>query len=269
VPTIGKLANIQTDLDYVAPKEEGRLKAFVSGEELEVERKNKDAVTERPTARLTFACNPPPMFRDRSRGIWRRLIYVRFREQISDDEANPDMTEEEWWAKELPGIFNLAVTGLRELLARGRFEEPENCRIDKEEYRQELNPADIFLRDHTQLCPCEKRPCSDPHHAVWTGDLYEAYKEWLRQAGHDHKDQLSKAYFGREVRRVFSVVSLAKYARMHRVFRKQFQAGALVDSEEIEMEVKDRQWEGLLFYPHGIPTAEDKQETNGESRGSE
>ena len=61
------------ELDKVA---EGQLKAFVTGDPMEFERKFKAPFTARPTARLVLATNNAPQFSDKSDGIWRRMLLL-------------------------------------------------------------------------------------------------------------------------------------------------------------------------------------------------
>src|SRR5690606_28533500 len=74
--TVNKLANIVTETDELRTFPTGRIKSFSVGEEFTIERKFKDAILVKPTARLTFATNSLPPFRDKSDGIWRRLLLI-------------------------------------------------------------------------------------------------------------------------------------------------------------------------------------------------
>src|SRR5262249_15780424 len=74
--TIDKLTNIVPEVGEIDRVAEGRIKAYVTGELITFEKKYKDPFAARPTARLTLATNTLPLFRDRSRGIWRRIILL-------------------------------------------------------------------------------------------------------------------------------------------------------------------------------------------------
>jgi P4 family phage/plasmid primase-like protien len=263
VPTINMLANIYPDIDYTTSREEGLLKAYVSGEAITIEKKGKDPRTVIPTARLTFSCNQFPAFKDRSGGIWRRLYLAEFPNSVPEERQNPNMCTPEWWQAQgqLSGILNQALEGLKRLEARGRFCEPDACRALKGDYKSERNPASEFLDDHCCRCECfgnsdaqptEENPCAD--HAVWTGDLYQAYRDWLKNGGYDAREVLTKAYFGREVRRLFPSVVLSRNPKTHRIYRQVHQGGLLIKTDEVEMEVRDRQWLGLEYHANGLPT---------------
>ncbi len=59
-----------------------------------------------PSAKLIFATNEIPQLRDRSEGIWRRLIVVPFLESFDE---TCDRSRAERLMKELPGILNWAL----------------------------------------------------------------------------------------------------------------------------------------------------------------
>ncbi len=126
---------------------EDKLKAIVSGDAIEVERKNKDVVTAKPTARLLFALNELPTFRDRSNGVWRRMIIVPFDTVVSPDRADFDLSEK-IIRSELPGVFNWALEGLVRLRQRGRFEEPAVSVQLKENHKKGCNHEEEFFEEH-------------------------------------------------------------------------------------------------------------------------
>lgn len=72
---VGKKANIIEEVADIDKADESMLKIITSGGEIQLEEKYKDPRKERMTARLTFATNTPPRFRDRTDGIWRRVLY--------------------------------------------------------------------------------------------------------------------------------------------------------------------------------------------------
>jgi putative DNA primase/helicase len=187
--TRGKLANVVEEIGTLDKVAEGNLKIFVAGGAMTLDRKHKDAVTVRPTARLVFATNTRPRFADRSKGIWERLILVPFPVYIPEEKRDTDLA----WklCKELPGIFNWGVAGLFKLRKRGRFVEPRICVEVKEDYKSESNPARSFLLDRCELYEGAE---------VGTADLYSEYREYCQQNGYS---PLGESQFGKEVGRWF------------------------------------------------------------------
>src|SRR6185295_924796 len=110
------------------------------------DRKGIRGVEAYPTARLIMATNHEPRFKDRSRGIWRRMMIVPFNVAIPSDRQDPQLTTK--LKTELPGIFNWAIEGLREFRRVGRFTIPAICQSALEQLRSDSNPAVEFLAEN-------------------------------------------------------------------------------------------------------------------------
>jgi P4 family phage/plasmid primase-like protien len=194
--THGKLANISADVSELGETNEGTLRMLTSGDKMTFNQKFKPLYNARPTARLTFCCNDVPRFSDRSEGLPRRMLFVPFRVQITEEERVAGMDKPDFWERsgELPGILNWALEGLNRLLKRGmRFVEPKVCQVAKEEHRQISNPVRRFLKEHFEYDP-EAPPLSSER-------LYQSYKVWARNHGYDHP--LSEPKLVKEVERLF------------------------------------------------------------------
>jgi putative DNA primase/helicase len=193
--TLGKLANIATEVGELDKAAEGFLKSFTSGEEMQFDRKYKPPVTAAPSARLVLATNNRPRFSDRSGGLWRRMILMPFRVVIAADDPTRvyGMDKREWWeaSGELPGILNWALVGLDRLRQQNRFTESKVCNEALVEYRTENNPARMFLLEKCRVSPEGQTAC---------GQLYQAYRNWCQGNGYS---PLADRSFGKEVKRVF------------------------------------------------------------------
>jgi P4 family phage/plasmid primase-like protien len=194
--TLGKLANIASEVGEIDRVAEGLLKAFVAGDAMTFDRKNRDPVEARPTARLIFSTNNLPRFADRSMGLWRRLLLLPFLVQIPPEEQDRHLADR--LRGELPGILNWALVGLARLRQQGRFTEPAICREALQEYRDDSNPTRCFLELHCRPDPAAELP---------SARLYERYAEWMRGYGYR---VLAEAPFGREVRRAFPMAQRRK-----------------------------------------------------------
>lgn len=113
--TEGKLANICEEVGLINNRVEETLKQFVNGGAFTVEKKFKDPYTMYPTAKLTFATNEMPNFNDRSSGIWRRLLYIKFPVTIPRHEQKREYLEKDFWlgSMELSGILNWTIQGTK------------------------------------------------------------------------------------------------------------------------------------------------------------
>jgi P4 family phage/plasmid primase-like protien len=206
--TLGKLANIASEVGELDRAAEGVLKSFTSGDRMTFDRKNILPVNALPTARLVLATNNHPPFRDRSEGLWRRMLFVPFDVTIQESERIEGLDKPEYWIKwgELPGMLNWALAGLHRLRKNGRFTEPEICRAAVEQYKLDCNSARLFFREE-----CSAREDGQ----VGKARLYKAYRQYCARNG---LQVLSNPSFGREVLRQFPMVTEARLGgRDHRL----------------------------------------------------
>jgi P4 family phage/plasmid primase-like protien len=191
-PTIGKLANIITEVGELDRVAEGFLKAFVCGEAMTIDRKGLDPIHSNPSARLVIACNNRPRFSDRSGGLWRRMLLVPFDVTIAESEQVRGMDKPEWWIRsgELSAILNWALEGLLQVLRNG-FTETQEGKDAIEDYRREANPAREFLLERYEEIDGAE---------VESQAVYVEYRNWCEASGHR---PLGSRLFGKEVRRAF------------------------------------------------------------------
>lgn len=195
IETLGKAANIATEIGEIDNVAEGILKAFTSGDRMQFEAKGKQPISARPTARLVFSTNSLPRIVDRSSGIWRRMLLIPFSVVIPEKDQDKQLVQK--LSTELPGILNWAIEGLWRLRAQG-FTEPAVSKRALAEYRLDSNPAQAFLADNATEAPEGAVPCKD---------LYRSYRTWCEEHG---AKPLDERQFGREVRRKFPRVERKK-----------------------------------------------------------
>lgn len=171
-PLLGKAANICGDLDQLQSLEEGVLKRLTGEDNLTVNRKGLPHVTMQPNMKFVFACNSLPRFRDRSNGLWRRLIAMPFNVTIKSEEQDAMLATK--LEAELPGILNWAITGLQRLLQNGGFTKCEKCSAESQQHQIECDPFQQFWDECVVM---------DKESQTTKGDLYERYQEWCRVNG--------------------------------------------------------------------------------------
>lgn len=226
----GMMANVINDSNEIDKPGEGILKQFVAGEPITVERKYKDPFTMRSTAKLSIATNIEPRFSDKTDGIWRRLIYLVFRNQILDEsKQNKNLMNDEWWIRsgELPGVFNWALEGLIRLEQRGHFSIPASMQTDLMKYRDSNNAAAIFLKYNVEECLPEERSSKYlPTH--W---LYRDFKVFCLANGYS---PLNSHNFAKEVKRIFPNAAISEESKY------------ILDPKGIDLlHVKSRWWIGI------------------------
>jgi P4 family phage/plasmid primase-like protien len=191
---LGKLANVSADEAHLEVGDVSALKALTGGDLYPFEAKNKQTIFAVNRCKLLFGCNALPPLRDRSDGIWRRLVPVPLTWVVPEGQRDPALLTDGYWAAELPGILNRALAARDRLAARGRFELPPDCRQALDEHRAASNPARQFLLE-------SYRADNSPTAFAASREMYEKYKEWCKQNG--YLGVLPKNVFGREVPKVF------------------------------------------------------------------
>jgi putative DNA primase/helicase len=183
------------------------LKQFTGGGNMQFDRKNRDPISVRPTAKLMCAWNTRPRIKDKTNGMWRRLIVVPFYRSITRDDRVKGMDEVDWWMRrgEVPGILRWAITGLDRLREQGDFTESDVIDKATEEYREEVNPTLRFLKEHVTkitgdflLAEIQKETCEQA--GINIDELYEKYRAWCTVEG---VKAISKNNLGIQVKRKF------------------------------------------------------------------
>ena len=124
------------------------------------------------------------------------MLLLPFERVVPAEEQNRYLADE--LCGELPGIFNWALEGLRRLRADEGFIEPSSCVEATNDYRLDCDPTRAFLQEHYR---------SDPSGSIACKRLYDHYVAWMRDNGHT---PLNSSNFGKNVRRVFTTVEVAR-----------------------------------------------------------
>lgn len=193
--TLGKAVNISGDAGEIDSVAEGVIKQFTGGDAMFFDRKGIGGINCPPTAKLMCAWNSRPRFRDKSDGIWRRMLIVPFTRQVDPDRRVRGMDQAGWWIrqKEVSGILNWAIAGLDRLRQQGDFTRPAVSEIAMESYRTSVNPAAEFLKDYV---------APEVGKEIFTSELYAMYVHWCQKNNHR---PMANNTFGAEVRRKFGV----------------------------------------------------------------
>jgi putative DNA primase/helicase len=171
----GKLANIAGDLDARAIKRTDVFKMITGGDPIMAERKNCHPFNFVSFALPLFSANEPPISSDQTQAWFDRWIIVPMERRFEGTEGcDPNLEAKLTTEDELAGGLVMAVEGLRRLMRRGRFAEPDSVRGAGEQYRDRLDTVRGFVAEETVLrfdawCP---RPA-----------LYKAYRRWCQDSG--------------------------------------------------------------------------------------
>jgi putative DNA primase/helicase len=182
----GKLVNVCGDMD-IGSLNEGILKQLTGQDLITVDRKHKELLSFKPTAKQVFSTNNLPKIFDKSQGLWRRICILPCNAVVAGDAVKPNLVEE--LASEMSAIFNWAVEGYRRLLRQGRFTESAAGKAAETAYRNANDPIGHFIAQRCEITPAG---------SILTADLFQAYKTWAEDHGHV---ACSNSDFGRHVLR--------------------------------------------------------------------
>ena len=196
--TVGKMVNITSESgSAIDATTETIFKSYVAGDPMSFERKFLDPLDATPTAKVMIATNQKPKFKDRTQGIWRRMIFVPFDKVYEGDDIDSEL--EQKLSKHLPGIFNWFFEGMQILEEHGKFVEPTKCKNAIEEYKRDVNPAKAFLQDNYTV--------NTETEGQAVNEVYPLYSQWCKNNGHK---PLNNVHLGQEVKRVLGIVKARK-----------------------------------------------------------
>jgi putative DNA primase/helicase len=153
---------------------EGRFKSLVSQDPVRIEDKFKDPMVVRPRAKVIIASNHAPRFRDRSDGVWRRLILVPCNARIAEKDARLKLAEK-LVDEEGAGILNWLLVGAARIRVRGYFDIPAVCEEALAEERVLCNSATLFIREQIVASECSK---------LAREVVLERYQQWCIETGY-------------------------------------------------------------------------------------
>lgn len=172
-----------------------KIKRMVAGDPIAVRRLYGSYFDLQPKFKLWFGSNDLPEVSGTDYAIWRRIHVIRFPRTFEPHERDPKLLDK--LKVELPGIFNWALEGLREIgTMKGDFLAPPPSVLQStENYRAENDNVSNFISDR---CVCEAGS------SVSMGDLYNSYKGWCFE---NAVDPLTNNIFGKDLTSLgFSVI---------------------------------------------------------------
>lgn len=190
---VGKAANICNDVGEIDSLAEGILKQFTGGDPMQYDRKNLAPIVCRPTAKLIMSFNKPPKIKDRTKGIWRRMLLVPFNRSVPPEKIVRHMDQAEYWVDsgEISGILNWAIVGLQRLRDQGDFTRSFVSEAAIEDYKRENNPVLDFFEDYVDVLEGQR---------IRIAHMYEIYRHWCDKV---NCRSMSLRNFGVEVKRKF------------------------------------------------------------------
>ena len=167
---VGKLANIHSDLSASALKGSGNFKMIVSGDEVYVNAKYKDAISARIYAKQLFSANKIPESSDGTAAFYRRWIIIDFPNTFEEEKADKQLAKK--LKEELPGILNWAIAGLKRLLENEHFSYQPNIHEMEKIYNVLSDPVYAFTEEMLEW---------DGDSVVPKHEMYSAYLKFVKE----------------------------------------------------------------------------------------
>lgn len=184
----GKLVNIYADIPSTKMESVGLFKTLTGGDTVRGEKKYRDDFFFNNYARLVFSTNKPPWVNEDTLAFWRRWIMINFPIKFEGDAADIGMLDRLITPRELSGLLNVALQGLKRLLGRRKYSYKYSPEEIAEKYRKSADITFAFIEDI-----CEP----DPDAWVPKDNLYDAFVNYCSQLNLAH---MGKEAFGRKLK---------------------------------------------------------------------
>jgi len=141
-----KLANIFADIEDDELRRIGIIKALISGDPIDAEKKGKDPFTLRSYAKLIFSTNQLPEINEDTDAVFRRFIITEWVRKFEGEEKNPELRNELTSDEELSGFLNLLLFHAKRLLRNKRFSYEQSTEQLRREWKEKADPVTLFSK---------------------------------------------------------------------------------------------------------------------------
>jgi phage/plasmid-associated DNA primase len=190
----GKLANVCGDLSPDALQGTGMFKQLTGGDTIDAEIKYGGHIQFCNFAKMIFSTNQMPVNKDDTPAFFDRWTIISFPNKFRNSEVeDKTLTSRLTTERELSGLFNLALKGLKRLLYNGKFSNNKSTEEIRDYYIRLSNPQHAFVMDMLEVSPedwIEKKV------------LYQKYTEYCRN---NQLIPISDATFGKNLPKYITV----------------------------------------------------------------
>lgn len=166
---IGKIVNVADDVDAIYLEKSKNLKTMASGNTVGARAIYSQPITLKNTATLIFTANEPPVFKDKSDGIGRRLVIIPFENKVKTRIYNLDELLSTDTAKSY--LLNLALTGIKRIYDNKlEMSTSETIEQATKQYYLDNDSVLAYLNDYPAIV-------GNP-----IGTIYEAYEEFCEDS---------------------------------------------------------------------------------------
>ena len=186
---VGKIANIDHDLDPEAIEDIGTVKKITSGNPITVERKHQQPFDHTPTAKHIFSANRTPGREKEDDAFYNRWLTVVFPESIPREEQDPELRDKLTTEEELQGILNWAIAGYHRLNNQEQFTGEKGPYGTKEVWREWGSSVERFIskflvtrrdrvREMKKSDEYDTEDIKDLDMKIHTETIYELYEKY-------------------------------------------------------------------------------------------
>ena len=183
VDLIGKTSNLAGDSRFMKLDDAPILKTLTGGDVLQVRQVYSTAISFKNTAKLTFATNRMPDFRDSSGGMARRVRIIDMTYRI-DAETDPDLIlrnhdlmerlhDDAYMAEEYPAIFRRCIRAYLDAVSMGQLDDNNSLRSLAAGYQMDNDPVRGWWESKFELAPG-----AEGSRTMTMAQLRKAYNTW-------------------------------------------------------------------------------------------
>lgn len=186
----GCAVNVVSEMPETELLASDTLKAVISGDRIEVERKHKDPFAFKPRCAHIFATNTLPASRDRSHGLWRRLVPIEFHHIFTEKDKDRSLINK------LRDEYDLLVAWCldlaRQYFLRGGYQFNDKINVWRMAWRSEVDAVANFTQENLELVPTTKEGSS-------IKEIWELFLTWCMDNGQHGSAKMSLKAFSRQI----------------------------------------------------------------------
>lgn len=189
----GAAVNVVSEMPESDLLESDTIKAMISGDAITVENKGEKPFRMIPRAAHFFAANTLPASRDRSHGLWRRLIPIEFHHIFTRADRDPDLLDK--LRAEYDQLVPWALDLARQYIERGGYRHQDYIDQWRGKWRIETDAVSAFIATQCEILTSYRDEGALDSEALWKH--FRTYAEDVGQTG---AARMSLTAFGRSLR---------------------------------------------------------------------
>jgi putative DNA primase/helicase len=225
---LGKMVNLNHDLNHHQITNTGEAKRLLEGEDIDINQKGKPRFTRRPKAKHIYSANYPPRDKIDDDAYYNRWLTIRVPETIPKEEQDSQLTEK--LVKEKHAILHWAIEGLKRLEDKDEFSNQLGTEKTKQIWRQFGDPLAKFFHYGLEVERGELTKKST---------VYEMYEDFCEEIGTEpeSKNQFRKYIVNQSKAITDGKKQKAAWGRQHRCY--------------FNLKLKDNAYEKLMSVANG------------------